>query len=118
MKNWSLCSRTMKPLKPTPLKSTKLGLETLLSQASPQVLCDLVMTLCHKRTDLQAQAFEYLHPRMFLMPEDRENIADQALLYYWEDVKKDLNRIKRSGCNTQADENKLLKKLDVLSILE
>lgn len=103
----------MKP--PKTLKSTKLSLETLLTQASEQVLRDLVITLCHKRTDLQAQAFEYLHPRVILTPEERENAADQALLHYWKDVKKDLNKIKRSGCNTQADENKVLKKLDVLS---
>ncbi len=105
----------MKPLKPKPRKQTKPGLETLLSQASPQVLCDLVMTLCYKRTDLQAQALEFLHPRVILTPEEREDAADQALLLFWRDVKKDLNKLIRSDFESQAQETKLVKKLELLS---
>ncbi len=105
----------MKPLKPKPRKQTKPGLETLLSQASPQVLCELVMTLCHKQTDLQAQAFEYLYPRVILTPEERGDAADQTLLHYWKDVKKDLNKLIKSGFESQAQETKLVKKLETLS---
>ncbi|WP_373533461.1 hypothetical protein [Vampirovibrio sp.] len=73
------------------------------------------MTLCHKRTDLQAQAFEYLYPRVILTPEERGDAADQALLHYWKDVKKDLNKLIKSGFESQSQEAKLVKKLETLS---
>lgn len=73
------------------------------------------MTLCHKRTDLQALAFEFLHPRVILTPEEREDAADQALLHFWKDVKKDLNKLIRSGFESQAQEAKLVKKLEMLA---
>lgn len=100
---------------PSKGKKSKTSLEKLLTQAPQATLCELVMHLSQKRPEIQAQAYEFLHTRILLNPAERQKVADQVLLHYWKDVKKDLTKIKRSGCQTQAEENKLLRKLETLS---
>lgn len=105
----------MNAFKSTKSKKSKSNLEKLLALAPQAILCELVMQLCERKPDIQAQAFEFLQGRVLLNPEERQKAADQVLLNYWKDAKKDLSKIKRSGCQTQAEENKVLRKLDVLS---
>jgi hypothetical protein len=106
---------SMKHPKTTKPKQAKTSLEKLLAQAPHSVLCELVTQLCHRKTDLQAQAFEFLQSRVLLDPSERTQAADQALSHYWKDTKKDLTKVKRSGCHSQAEENKIAKKLENLA---